>query len=63
MINPTLKENIYMLKIKSKCRFNSKQVDNQSIIVTGEISYKLSDLIQIVSEIIGKKLKQTFLTN
>ena len=37
--------------------------DNQSIIVTGEISYKLSDLIQIVSEIIGKKLKQIFLTN
>ena len=34
--------------------------DNQSIIVTGEISYKLSDLIQIVSEIIGKKVKANF---
>tara|TARA_Y100000741_G_scaffold290033_1_gene230124 strand:- start:6040 stop:6915 length:876 start_codon:yes stop_codon:yes gene_type:complete len=37
-----------------------KKYDNQSIIITGETSYKLSDIIQIVSEIVGKKIKVNF---
>lgn len=45
---------------KASVDLTNKKYDNQSITITGGTSYRLKDIIQIVSEILGKKIKVNF---